>query len=131
MCSQLRSSGKVKLYMNGAADFKECKTWNFQNKFTVSSSLYLTWRLIGDMNLPPSGELWPRPQKIIKERELQWMGHTLRRESQNHARAALDFNPDTRNRGHLNISWKLTTKMEAAKEGMIWNQPCPQEYIAN
>lgn len=74
-------------------------------------------------------ELWRKTnqQEIIKEikfRKWKWVGHVLRRESDNITKMAFDWNPQglSRRRGRPRATWNNTIRDEAEQAGKSWSE---------
>jgi len=71
-------------------------------------------------------ELWRRTEQdpvtmTIKRRKWRWVGHTWRREEDNIARTALEWNPQgQRRRGRPSNTWRRTLETELKKERLTW-----------
>ena len=64
----------------------------------------------------------PLPAQIGK-RKWGWIGHTLRKPSNNITRQALTWNPQGgRRRGRPRNSWRRSTLAEAKKAGYTWRE---------
>ena len=59
----------------------------------------------------------------VKARKWGWIGHTLRKEKENIARHALDWNPQGKRRvGRPRKTWRRTVEEEAKTAGLTWAQ---------
>ena len=62
-------------------------------------------------------------ERQIMERKWRWIGHTLRKDSGNIARQALDWNPKgKRRRGRPRKTWRRSVHEEAERMGKSWEQ---------
>ena len=62
-------------------------------------------------------------ERQILERKWRWIGHTLRKDSGNRARQALDWNPQgKRRRGRPRKTWRRSVHEEAERMGKSWEQ---------
>jgi hypothetical protein len=58
-----------------------------------------------------------------KRRNLNWIGHTLRKEAGTIQKTALDWNPqEYRRRGRPKRTWRRTTEDEVRSTGRSWNE---------
>ena len=73
-------------------------------------------------------ELWARAKQKpieleIRQRKWRWLGHTLRRQPGDIAKAALEWNPQgTRTRGRPRTTWRRTIFEEIRHQGKTWNE---------
>ncbi len=59
----------------------------------------------------------------IKQRKWRWIGHTLRRESNNVARQALHYNPQGKRKvGRPRNNWKRSVLQELGGVGYSWGR---------
>lgn len=59
----------------------------------------------------------------IQSRKWGWIGHTLRKESTNIARQALDYNPQGKRKpGRPKTNWRRSTLDELKKTGTSWQE---------
>jgi hypothetical protein len=71
-------------------------------------------------------ELWRSSEETeisiqIKRRRWNWIGHTLRKESEAIEREALDWNPQGKwKRGRPKQMWRRLVHNEALEEGKCW-----------
>ena len=57
----------------------------------------------------------------IKTRKWRWIGHTLRKDSNDITREALEWNPQgNRKKGRPKITWRRTVLDEAKSVGKVW-----------
>ncbi len=62
-------------------------------------------------------------QRLVKKRKWSWIGHTLRRNPQEIARQALEWNPQgSRKRGRPRQTWRRSILDEAGAEGKQWKE---------
>lgn len=61
--------------------------------------------------------------EVIKKRKYGWLGHTLRKQTTNISREALEWNPQgSRKRGRPKITWKRSIEKEIREEGKSWRE---------
>ncbi|XP_068624019.1 uncharacterized protein [Battus philenor] len=59
----------------------------------------------------------------IERHKWNWIGHTLRRDSDHIPRQALEWNPQgKRRRGHPKQTWRRTVTVEVKAVGMTWRE---------
>ena len=73
-------------------------------------------------------EIWRRTdqhsiRREIARRKWTWIGHTLRKQTNNVTRQALDWNPQgKRKTGRLKTTWRRSTAEEVKKHGTTWKK---------
>ena len=59
----------------------------------------------------------------VKKRKWGWIGHTLRKPSDNITRQALDWNPQGKRKvGRPKLTWRRSVESEAKATGLSWAQ---------
>jgi len=105
-----------------------CETWKVTASITKKLQTYINRCLRRILNIRwprtiSNTLLWQRTRQIpveneIRKRKWRWIGHTLRRDKENIARQALDFNPQgKRSLGRPRQTWKRTVLKEIEAEG--------------
>jgi len=105
-----------------------CETWKVTASITKKLQTYINRCLRRILNIRwprtiSNSLLWQLTKQIpvedeIRKRKWRWIGHTLRRDKDNIARQALDYNPQGNRRlGRPRKTWKRTILKEIDAEG--------------
>lgn len=133
--NQLRRNTKLRIFRTNVTSvlLYGCQTWKVTKTVSAKLQVFINrcLRRILNVRWPDTisnEELWRMAQTtpvthIIKKRKYGWIGHTLRKASNNISRQALEWNPQgNRKRGRPRMTWRRSVEKELQEEGKSWGE---------
>ena len=133
--SQISRNLKLKLFRSNVISvlLYGCETWKVTTNTTHKLQVFVNkcLRRILKIRWPDrisNAELhrickFEELARLVRRRKWSWIGHTLRRNPNEIARQALDWNPQgSRKRGRPKQTWKRSVLEEADAEGKQWKE---------